>query len=68
MCCSVQVWQWKLDSTLPGRLGQIGDWLYKAEELLNQELSYTDKHEDNAEMLRKRLEHHKVQLLEKSAV
>lgn len=56
----LQVWQWKLDSNLPGRLGQIGDWLYRAEELLDQELSYTEKHEDNADMLRKRLDHHKV--------
>jgi hypothetical protein len=27
-----RVWLWKLDSSLPGRVGQIGDWLYRAEE------------------------------------
>ncbi len=59
-CRVLQVWQWKLDSSLPGRLGQIGDWLHRAEQLLDQPLTYTDLHQENADMLHKRLEHHKV--------
>ena len=29
-----RVWLWKLDNSLPGRVGRIGDWLYRSEELL----------------------------------
>jgi nesprin-1 len=31
-----RVWLWKLDSSLPGRVGQIGDWLYRAEEKVGE--------------------------------
>jgi hypothetical protein len=31
-----RVWLWKLDSSLPGRVGQIGDWLYRAEEKVTE--------------------------------
>jgi len=31
-----RVWLWKLDSSLPGAVGQIGDWLYRAEEKVTE--------------------------------
>ena len=31
-----RVWLWKLDNSLPGRVGQIGDWLYRAEEKVTE--------------------------------
>ena len=31
-----RVWLWKLDSSLPGAVGQIGDWLYRAEEKVSE--------------------------------
>ena len=59
-----RMWQWKLDSNLPGRLGQIGDWLNRAEEMLDNELMYTDDaHEENAKMVRGTLDEHKVMSL-----
>ncbi len=54
------LWQWKLDSNLPGRLGQIGDWLNRGEEMVEDELSYGDKPEDNADLVHARLEECKV--------
>ena len=58
-----RVWQWKLDSSLPGRLGQIGDWLYRAEEMLDAELKCAEQHEDTANLLSARLDEHKVRHL-----
>lgn len=55
-----QVWHWKLDSNLPGRLGQIGDWLYRAEELVDSELKYPEAPEEKANMLRAKVDEHKV--------
>ena len=55
-----RVWQWKLDSSLPGRLGQLGDWLYRAEEMIEQEITSCDQHEDTANSIRSRLDDHKV--------
>lgn len=51
-----RVWQWKLDSNLPGRLGQMGDWLYRAEEMVQTEINYADKHEDTVENIQTKLE------------
>ena len=58
----VHVWQWKLDSNLPGRLGQIGDWLYRAEELLNFEAKPSDHHEESADQIRAKINEHKVSI------
>ena len=55
-----RVWQWKLDSNLPGRLGQIGDWLYRGEEMLDGELTFTDQQAENRDMVQQRLAAHKV--------
>ena len=57
-----RLWQWKLDNNLPGRLGQLGDWLYRAEELLDSEASYSDRPEEAAATLRTLLEEHKVSI------
>jgi len=54
----MHVWQWKLDSNLPGRLGQIGDWLYRSEELVNSELAAIDDNnpEETAKNIRRSLD------------
>ena len=55
-----RVWLWKLDSNLPDRLGHLGDWLYRAEELLDGNIAYTDRHEDMANNIQRKLEEHRV--------
>jgi len=55
-----RVWQWKLDSNLPDRLGHLGDWLYRAEEMLEGDIGYTEKHEETADNIHRKLEEHKV--------
>ena len=57
-----RVWQWKLDSNLPGRLGHIGDWLYRAEEMVESEIPYVDRHEDTAANINTKLDELKVSL------
>ena len=42
----LRVWQWKLDNNLPGRVGFIGDWLFRAEDLLRNEDVYAENPED----------------------
>ena len=56
----MRVWQWKLDSNLPGKLGPIGDWLYRAEERLDTEIKYPEDPEETAKLAHERLEEHKV--------
>lgn len=55
-----RIWQWKLDSNLPGQLGYIGDWLYRAEEMVESEIQYVDKHEDTATNIKMKLDELKV--------
>jgi hypothetical protein len=33
-------WRFKLDTNLPGELGQLADWINAAEEVLNRELNF----------------------------
>ena len=54
------MWQWKLDSALPSRLGQLGDWLYRAEEIVDAEINYAEKPEDTAKHIQSRVDEHKV--------
>ena len=49
------MWLWKLDSNLPGDLGQIGEWLNRAEELVDEEMRYTEKHEETANIIADKL-------------
>lgn len=58
-----RIWQWKLDSNLPGQLGHIGDWLYRAEEMVESEIHYVDKHEDTAANIKTKLDELKVWVL-----
>lgn len=41
-------WQWILDSSLPGQLGKIGDWLHQAEELIGSDILPLGIHEEAA--------------------
>ena len=63
MCLQARVWQWKLDSALPSRLGQLGDWLYRAEEIVDAEINYAEKPEDTAKHIQSRVDEHKVRTL-----
>lgn|SRR6218665_1480844 len=60
MTSRTRVWRWKLDSNLPGRLGHIGDWLYRAEELLENEEYYVDSADQTARNIRRKLDEHLV--------
>ncbi|CAH1803094.1 unnamed protein product, partial [Owenia fusiformis] len=54
-------WRWKLDSSLPGKLGYIGQWMKDADDLLEQEAlvsTATEGGEKEATDVRKRLEEH----------
>ena len=55
-----RVWQWKLDNSLPGRLGQIGDWLYRAEDRLNKPHAVDDDAQRCVNMLITQIDDHKV--------
>ena len=63
-----RVWQWKLDNNLPGRMGHIGDWLHRAEESTQAEISVADRHEDTANNIRQRLEEHRLLFQELDAI
>ena len=54
------VWQWKLDSSLPGELGKIGDWLYRAEELLDADVQQGETPEEKAFYIRSQITDLKV--------
>ena len=56
-----RLWQWKLDSSLPGRVGEIGDWLYRAEDRLQTPHKYdADNPQNSVNMLMKQINEHKV--------
>lgn len=56
-------WLWKLDTSLPGRLGKFGDWLFNAEELLAEELEMLESHEEMAVQIGNFLQRHRVCIL-----
>lgn len=58
-----RMWLWKLDASLPGRLGKFGDWLNQAEEMLEIEPENQEDHIEMADQLLKLLNEHKVCLL-----
>jgi len=55
-----RLWLWKLDASLPGKLGKFGDWLNQAEEILEQEEEMLENPEDMAAQLGTILQEHKV--------
>ncbi len=61
MSAQTRVWQWKLDSNLPGRVGQIGDWLYRAEELVDGAMvEHHTSHRDTANSVQEKITEIKV--------
>jgi hypothetical protein len=55
-----RMWLWKLDASLPGRLGKFGDWLNQAEEMLEIEPEQREDLMEMAEQIVKLLNDHKV--------
>lgn len=55
-----RLWHWKLDSALPGRLGQIGDWLYRSEETLEADSHMTEEPSTSPADVRRKIDEYKV--------
>ena len=55
-----KLWLWKLDASLPGKLGKFGDWLNQAEDILEQEEELLENPEEMAAQLGTILQEHKV--------
>ncbi|GFG37468.1 hypothetical protein Cfor_07190, partial [Coptotermes formosanus] len=53
-------WLWLLDSGLPGDLGQVGEWLGRAEALIGSDDIPTVMNEETASIISRKLEEHKV--------
>jgi hypothetical protein len=53
-------WLWLLDSRLPGELGQVGEWLGRAESLIASDDIPTIMNEETASIISRKLEEHKV--------
>ena len=60
VCRQTRLWLWKLDASLPGKLGKFGDWLNQAEEILAQEEEILENPEEMAAQLGNILAEHKV--------
>jgi nesprin-1 len=62
MCYFLQLrhWLWLLDSGLPGDLGQVGEWLGRAEALIASDDIPTIMNEETASIISRKLEEHKV--------
>lgn len=58
-------WRYKLDTHLPGELGQIADWINTAEEVLARGISFDPLKltpEENSERFQQLYEEHAVKL------
>ena len=55
-----RLWLLKLDRSLPGKLGQFGQWLYDAETLLKAENKLLMNPDENLQPLAEILKQHKV--------
>lgn len=55
-----RLWHWKLDRALPGRLGQIGDWLNKSEVALETDSGMIDHPATSLADVRKKIEEYRV--------
>lgn len=53
-------WQWQLDLDLPEPFKAIGEWVIKAEQLINDNNIPAVMNEDTAVIISKKLEEHKV--------
>lgn len=53
-------WQWQLDATLPEPFRVIGEWVTKAEQLINDNHVPSVMNEETAVIISKKLENHKV--------
>lgn len=51
-----RMWLWKLDASLPGKLGKFGDWLNQGEEILEQQPEDVQDRHDLAQKLAKLLQ------------
>uniref|UniRef100_A0A7M4FLZ9 Calponin-homology (CH) domain-containing protein n=1 Tax=Crocodylus porosus TaxID=8502 RepID=A0A7M4FLZ9_CROPO len=52
-------WHILLDKSLPAPLGTIGAWLYRADSALKEEIIIQQAHEETANAIHRKLEHHK---------
>lgn len=57
-----RMWLWKLDASLPGRLGKFGDWLNQAEEIMESQPEELEGHEEMANQLSKLAGDHRVRI------
>lgn len=53
-------WQWQLDASLPEPFRVIGEWVTKAEQLINDNHVPSVMNEETAVIISKKLENHKV--------
>lgn len=53
-------WEWLLDSKLPGALGEVGDWLGRAENLIYSDDIPQVMNEETAGIISRKLEQHKL--------
>ncbi|CAL1544282.1 unnamed protein product [Lymnaea stagnalis] len=56
----VRQWLLKLDASLPGKLGKLGQWLYEAEKLLNKKEDTTNNPDDMAALYADLAREHKA--------
>lgn len=53
-------WQWQLDTLLPEPFKVIGEWITKAEQLINDNNIPSIMNEETAVIISRKLEDHKV--------
>lgn len=53
-------WQWQLDQCLPDPFKVIGEWITKAEQLINDNNIPSVMNEETAIIISRKLEDHKV--------
>nr|CAD7429519.1 unnamed protein product [Timema monikensis] len=56
----LRYWLWLLDASLPGDLGQVGEWLGRAEALILSDDIPSAMNEETATIISRKLEEHKV--------
>ena len=56
-------WRRNLEITLPGRLGEVGKWLDRAEKLMGDEVKPLETQEETCSSMKRKLEEHVVRKL-----
>lgn len=56
-------WQWQLDRSLPEPFKVIGEWITKAEQIINDNNIPSVMNEETAVIISRKLEDHKVNAL-----